>query len=110
MRLKCFVILPFTEEYSGIYEKIRESVKLFNSSQESQDQKILVTRADQTPIRSMNSLEEHLKDNINNSDFVITEISDLNPNVMFEMGYAVSQSNPKYKLSYDVEECKSDIE
>lgn len=117
--MQCFAIIPFREEYRAVYQQIENAINNFNIYGGTES--IEICRADISDPLSINSLEEHLTEHINNSDFVICEISDLNPNIMFEMGYAVGKEKPviimkqqgitmpadfrgRYYFQYDLEE------
>jgi hypothetical protein len=90
----CFVMMQFSgENQNAIFKKIEESVERLNKTSDSQ-YSIRVERADLSKPLSIISLEDHLKNHIDNCDFAIAEISQLNPNVMFELGYAVGIDKP----------------
>jgi len=74
-----------------LFQQIEEAVNRLNRAG---GYTIELTRADFTPPLSVASLEEHLKDFIASSDFIIAEISQINPNVLFEMGYAIGLRKP----------------
>jgi hypothetical protein len=90
--MNCFMMMQFTGEYqSAIFEKVQETINRVNSIREYS---IELIRADLGQPLSIASIEEHLKKYIDNCDFSIAEISQLNPNVMFEMGYAIGVNKP----------------
>lgn len=92
MQLRCFVMMQFRgEDQSTVFQRIEEAVNRFNALT---DHTIEVVRADLTPPLDIESLEKHLKAHIENCDFGIAEISQLNPNVLFEMGYATGLQKP----------------
>jgi hypothetical protein len=90
--LTCFMMMQFHGENQGtIFEKVEEAVNRVNTAREYS---VRLTRADLGRPLSISSIEDHLKKYIDNCDFAIAEISQLNPNVMFEMGYAIGISKP----------------
>lgn len=90
----CFVMMQFAGDYQNeVFSKIEEAIERYNKTSISQDS-ICVERADLRKPLSITSLEDHLKNHIDNCDFAIAEISQLNPNVMFELGYAVGIDKP----------------
>ena len=81
--LKVFVIMPFTEPWSDTtYSHIRESVEELGDPAGIMD----VYRADD--ISKQGSITGQIKDAISNADVVIADITGVNPNVMWELGYA----------------------
>ncbi len=91
MNLKCFTIMQFDGEYQDrIFQKLQEAVNRFSKTT---DHSVVITRADLTPPLKT-TLEEHLAEHIERCDIVLAEISQLNPNVLFEMGYAIALRKP----------------
>lgn len=72
----CFVLMPFEEPYTQIYEKI------IKPSVEAEGFKIVKS----DDIFSTKSVIEDIWENINKASLIIAEISDNNPNVMYELG------------------------
>jgi len=80
------------QKQNEIFFKVEEAINRVNQAQD--EHSIFLSRADLAGPLSISSLEEHLKTHIDNCDFCIAEISQLNPNVMFEFGYAVGIEKP----------------
>jgi len=90
----CFVMMQFSGNHQNqIFSKVEEAIERLNRTSTSK-YNIRVARADLSKPLSITSLEDHLKNHIDNCDFAIAEISQLNPNVMFELGYAVGIDKP----------------
>jgi hypothetical protein len=90
--LKCFMMMQFKgSKQNSIFEKVEETINRVNTLNEYS---IELIRADLKEPLSISSLEEHLKTHIDNCSFAIAEISQLNPNVMFELGYAIGIGKP----------------
>lgn len=73
----CFVLMPFDEKFDGIYDLIKEELDNFNLN---------IIRADD--INEPGTVIDDICNNIKNSKFLIAELTDLNPNVFYEVGYA----------------------
>ncbi len=107
MRLTCFVMMQFQGEHQDVlFEKIEVAVNRFNQVTEHS---IEVVRADLTPPISIQSLEEHLEAHIQNCDIAIADISQLNPNVLFEMGYAIGVDKPVIIMARKGEKIPADF-
>lgn len=91
-KINCFMMMQFNGEHQDrIFEEVTNTINRVNAAKEYS---IEVNRADLGIPLSISSIEEHLKTFIDNCDFAIAEISQLNPNVMFEMGYAIGIDKP----------------
>ncbi|NOT85747.1 MAG: hypothetical protein HOP02_13435 [Methylococcaceae bacterium] len=94
-KLKCFVIMPFSEEFHPIWEAIKDvGIK---------DCHITVARADSHTKQPL--LTENVFSHIDDCDLVVIDITGLNLNVIFEFGYAVNKK--KYIIAISQEEAKS---
>jgi len=72
----CFVLMPFEEPYTEIYEKLIKPIV--------EKEGLTCKKADD--IFSTQSVIEDIWENINKASLIIAEISDNNPNVMYELG------------------------
>ncbi len=78
-----FVIMPFGQNWSdGIYALIRRAAGKLDIPQE----RIRLYRADE--IASPGQISDQIKQAIDSADVVIADITDVNPNVMWELGFA----------------------
>jgi len=75
---KAFVIMPFKSPFNELYEKIIKKV--------CNDSNIEVKRGDE--IISTSIVMQDIIQDINYSNFLIAEVSEANPNVYYELGYA----------------------
>jgi hypothetical protein len=88
------VIMPFGPEWStAVYEAIKHCVA-------SVDPTITVVRADEIP--QPGRITEQIVHEIASADFVITDISGLNANVFWELGYSHALRQSTIILSQDV--------
>lgn len=91
-KIKCFLMMQFKGELQDLlHEKVQEAIKLYN---ERKEYKVNLIRADLEAPLDITSLEDHLKKYIDDCDIAIADISQLNPNVLFEMGYAIGVNKP----------------
>ncbi len=92
MNISCFLMMQFNGPHQDeFFHKVQDSINRFNDTTEHN---IELNRADLTPPLDIENLEDHLKKHIEFTDFAIAEISQLNPNVLFEMGYAIGIRKP----------------
>lgn len=76
--MKAFVIMPFSEEFDDIYQiGIKETAK---------NEKVTAYRLDEE-LFNEGMLEKIYKE-IENSDFIIADLSNKNANVFYELGFA----------------------
>jgi hypothetical protein len=78
-----FVIMPFSEAWSdGIYAFIRRTIERL----EAPEGELHLYRADE--IAQPGQISQQIKDSIATAHVVIADITGVNPNVMWELGYA----------------------
>jgi len=93
-----FVIMPFDKKFKNIYDfVIKPLEKEFN---------ILIAKADELPFNTR-MIYEQIISSIDSSDFIIADLSELNPNVFYELGYAHARNKivipiSQEKLPFDV--------
>lgn len=87
MSYRCFVILPYHNEYSAVYGTIVDSIRQLDTGED-----IEFFRADHVPLASLP--ESNVQKHISLCDFAIADISEMNPNVMYEVGYAAALDKP----------------
>ena len=80
-RIKCFVIMPFADEFNHIWEAIHEVG--------TKDCHLEVNRADSHTRKS--DLTGNVFSHLNDCDLAVVDITGYNLNVIFEFGYAVAQ-------------------
>lgn len=77
---KCFIIQPFSEKYQKLYKDVYKPA--------IEEAGIEPYKVDDDP--SVNVPIESIAQQIRNSSFCFAEISEDNPNVWYELGYAIS--------------------
>lgn len=97
--MNIFVIMPFNDQYEPLYTEIIERA--------CRDRRLPVTRADR--ILEPGNIPQQILQLIRDAFFIIAEVSEDNPNVFYELGYAHSSNKPiiaianrKRKLPFDI--------
>jgi len=81
-----FVVMPFGESWSeGIYASIGRAVRAL-------DERLVAIRADE--IARLGRITDQIIEAIRDADIVIADITGLNPNVLWELGYASALGKP----------------
>lgn len=96
--MRIFLIIPFSPEYNDISQVIKNAVEKSNHQ---------LVRMDE--LFSTGNITTQIHDEINKADFVIADISDKNPNVMYELGFAQSLKKPVLPISRKGEKIPFDI-
>lgn len=93
-RATCFVIMPFAQDFDAVYHRIRETLAEAPIN-------IVCVRADD--IRKPNIIDTLVR-SIAESEFVIADLTGLNPNVFYEVGIAhsVKDAEKVLLISQDV--------
>lgn len=97
---RIFVLQPFMTEFESVYALIREAAHLASPNAE-------VFRLDE--VSTPRSLTEAMYEAIESSDLLICDLSGLNPNVMYELGYAHALQKPVLIISQSTERIPFDI-
>jgi hypothetical protein len=87
--LRAFVIMPFREPFDSLYSDVIQPV-----AERSHD--VVVERADE--IKGPGVILDDIQRKIERSDLVVAEISESNPNVFYELGYAHALRKPTILL------------
>lgn len=94
----CFVLMPFGKSWSdSVYAKIKQSVENLG---------IQVLRADNL---SGQIIIEDIWTQINLAAFVIVEMTDRNPNVMYELGIVHTIGKPALLITQEIENIPFDL-
>ena len=94
-----FIIMPFSSEYDDLYHLgIREVINDFGASCE---------RADE--MQFTGGIIQKILHSIQTCDFIIAEISEQNPNVYYEIGYAHAINKPVILLTKNVTNTPFDV-
>ncbi len=96
--MRIFLVIPFTPEYNDISQVIRIAVE--NSNHQ-------LIRMDE--LFSTGNITDQIHDEIKKADLVIADISEKNPNVMYELGFAQSLKKPVLPISRKGENIPFDI-
>jgi hypothetical protein len=100
---RVFVIMPFGPAWSGtVYAMIRRAAGGVGLSPEP-----LVHRADE--INRPGRITDQIVQAINEAEVIVADISGLNPNVMWELGYAHAMGKPVVLMNQDVHASPFDI-
>jgi nucleoside 2-deoxyribosyltransferase len=112
---ECFVLIPFKKQFSDVYDLVIKSLENeFN---------LIVKKADELPFQinwnslttlSQNksntkdvleyrarSIYEQIIASIESSDFIIADLSGMNPNVLYELGYAHASKKIVIQITQD---------
>ncbi len=76
--MEAFIIMPFSEEFDDIYN--------LGIKQVCEEQGVEASRLDEQLFHE--GMLERIYQEIENCDFIIADLSDKNPNVFYELGYA----------------------
>ncbi len=81
---KAFVVMQFSSQYNDVYFEVIKSV--------CEEQKIEILRIDEE--NGPGIIIQDITRSINESKFIIADISPVNPNVFYEVGYAHALNKP----------------
>lgn len=98
-RPSAFVIMPFDEELSPVYEQFIRPVL--------EHEGFAVERADD--IESQRNILKDIINKINSSDLIVADLTDLNPNVFYELGIAHALRKKVLLLTQAVEDIPFDL-
>jgi hypothetical protein len=88
VRPSVFVIMPFKEPYNSLYEDVIKPV--------AHDCKIEINRIDE--VRGPGIILNDIQEQIQRAHVVVAEISEINANVFYELGYAHALEKPAVLL------------
>jgi len=86
---RIFVIMPFSDEFEDVYAMIADSVREISQRHSLQ---LIPLRADE--IAEPGRITDQVLRAIDESPFLIADMTDNNPNVMYELGYAHALEKP----------------
>ncbi|PGV71978.1 hypothetical protein [Bacillus cereus] len=99
-KYKIFFIMPFDTEFNDLYAHIKEII-------ENEDERFEVFRADNL-LNQQNILKD-IVISINNSDLIVADLTDLNPNVFYELGIAHALRKNVILLTQQIDELPFDL-
>lgn len=94
----CFVLMPFREEFNEIYSLIRDALSKL---------KIKTIRADELAVPGL--ITDQIAEQIARSEFVLADITGQNPNVMYEIGIALTLGKHVILISQESQRIPFDI-
>jgi nucleoside 2-deoxyribosyltransferase len=98
--LSVFIMMPFAPEFDDVYAAIKDSVAAV-------DQSMKVIRLDE--IRAAGSITDDLVKEIRTSTLCLADVTDANPNVMWEVGFATALGKPVVAISQGSDKLPFDI-
>lgn len=103
-RGKIFVLMPFRDEFDDVYMVIGDAVR---SAAEELAIHISCLRADE--IDKPGRITDQILSSIKDSDLIVADLTNNNPNVMYELGYAHALGKPTIILNQDVHSAPFDV-
>lgn len=100
--MNCFVIMPFEKSFDDVYDAIRLSVEAAITGEE-----IVCRRLDE--LKGPGRITEDLIRELNQAVICIADVTGLNANVMWEIGYAMALGKPILFLSQNVGQLPFDL-
>jgi hypothetical protein len=101
-----FVAMPFDEEFDDVYYTgIKPAVKQLA---EDIDGDILCERVDENVFTG--SVTDQIRDRIESASLVVADMTNANPNVYLEVGYAWGSDVPVLLLTQDTDDLEFDVE
>ena len=93
-----FVLMPFSTEYLNVYDCIKQAAKEVD---------MLCTRSDEDPI--IGKISDRIHESIKKADVVVSVMTERNPNVFYETGYAHAIYKPTIHIAKKSEEIPFDL-
>jgi hypothetical protein len=100
--ISCFVIMPFSSGFNDVYDVIQTS-----SSAAVSDETIKCKRLDE--VNSAGRISDDLLKELHDCNICIADVSGNNPNVMWEVGFAMALNKPVILITQDIEKIPFDI-
>ncbi|MDC6389215.1 hypothetical protein PP182_11025 [Maribacter sp. PR1] len=95
----CFVLMPFTDDFDDIYQLgIKQSCIDAGAYCERVDEQIFTE-----------SIMERVYNQISKADFIVADMTDRNPNVFYEVGYAHALGKRTILITQNVEDIPFDL-
>ncbi len=95
----CFVLMPFTEDFDDIYQLgIKQSCEDAGAYCERVDEQLFTE-----------SILERIYNQISKADFVIADMTNRNPNVFYEVGYAHALGKQTILLTQNADDIPFDL-
>lgn len=81
--MRIFLVIPFSKEFEDIHFSLKQAVEMTGHT---------LVRMDQ--LMATGPIANQIQDEINKADLIIADVSNQNPNVMYEVGFAQSANIP----------------
>jgi|ERR1700733_4910419 len=95
-----FIMMSFSPEFDDVYATVKDSI-------EAVDESLEVVRLDE--IRAAGSITDDMIAEIRKSTLCLADVSNSNPNVMWEVGFATALGKPVVAISQDTDKLPFDI-
>lgn len=100
--MNCFVIMPFATDYDDVYSIIKQTVEEATSEQSGR-----CLRLDEN--RPAGRITDRLIGELSSASFCIADITGANPNVMWELGFAMALGKPAIIITQELKNLPFDI-
>ena len=100
--MKCFVVMPFAQEYSPVYDCIRLAVENAVAGEP-----VSCVRLDE--FKAAGRITDRLVRELADAVVCVADVTGTNPNVMWEVGYAMALDKPMLLISQDREGLPFDL-
>jgi hypothetical protein len=101
--MNCFVIMPFSPDFAEVYENIRLAVEGAVATEP-----INCFRLDE--LKAAGRISERLVRQLADAGVCVADVSGLNPNVMWEVGYAMALDKPTLLISQERDSLPFDLQ
>lgn len=98
--LSAFIVMPFAPHFDDVYDVIRQSV-------EALDEGLVPLRLDE--VRAAGRITDDLLVELSEAALCIADVTDANPNVMWEVGFAAALRKPTVAISQSMSSLPFDI-
>lgn len=100
--MKCFVIMPFAQEFNDVYDTVVRAV-----TTSAKGVKVSCVRLDQ--IKGAGRISSDLARELQEATLCIADVSGNQPNVLWEVGYAMALGRPVILITQDLRALPFDI-
>lgn len=100
--MQCFVIMPFATEFNDVYDAIRLAIQSVDVGE-----RVTCRRLDE--VKAAGRITDDLVHEISQSAICIADITGLNANVMWEVGFAMALSKPTLLITQNLAELPFDL-
>ncbi len=101
--MKCFVIMPFDQPFNDVYATIQSVASRLTAK----GQRVDCRRLDD--IKAPGKISDDLLEELRGADLCLADLTSSNPNVMWEVGYAMALGKPVVTISQAVSDLPFDL-